>query len=82
MILIHSSDLHSLLQPNLYRPQQNTSYADDDIFFIYFFTTAVNHTTSEFVLPHLFVDGGGEESLQTGIALSKTQVGGCLTDCK
>ncbi len=32
VILIHSSDLHSLLQPNLYRPQQNTSYADDDIF--------------------------------------------------
>ncbi len=66
VILIHSSDLHSLLQPNLYRPQQNTSYADDDIFF----NTAVNHTTSEFVLPHLFVDGGGEESLQNGIALS------------
>ncbi len=32
VILIHSSDLHSLLQPNLYRPQHNTSYADDNIF--------------------------------------------------
>lgn len=72
MILIHSSDLHSLLQSNLYRPQHNTSNADDDIFF--FFTPAVNHTTREFVLPHLFVDGGGEESLQTDIVLSETQV--------
>ncbi len=36
VILIHSSDLHSLLQPNLYRPQQNTSYADDDIVFFVF----------------------------------------------
>lgn len=69
VILIHSSDLHSLLQSNLYRPQHNTSNADDDIFY---FTPAVNHTTREFVLPHFFVDGGGEEPFQTDIVLSET----------
>lgn len=73
VIRIHSSDLHSLLQSTLYHAQHNISNADDDISF----NPAVIHTTREFVLPHLFIDGGGGESLHTGIVLSDTQVRDC-----